>query len=84
MPCDVVFDTAEWHAVYIVTERQPPPNTPPTLDCMVRMIASLGGFLGRKSDGCPGPKPSRFRLQRAAKFVLALAAQRGVGEGRYG
>jgi len=28
LPCDVVFDTAEWQAVYIVTERKPPPDTP--------------------------------------------------------
>ena len=84
MPCDVVFDTAEWHAVYIVTERQPPPDTPPTLDQMVRMVAGLGGFLGRKSDGFPGPQTHWIGLQRAADFVLAMAAQRGVGEGRYG
>ena len=84
MPCDVVFDTAEWHAVYIVTERQPPPDTPPTLDQMVRMVAGLGGFLGRKSDGFPGPQTLWIGLQRAADFVLAMAAQRGVGEGRYG
>ncbi|WP_295580051.1 IS4 family transposase [uncultured Lamprocystis sp.] len=84
MPCDVVFDTAEWHAVYIVTERQPPPDTPPTLDQMVRMVAGLGGFQGRKSDGFPGPQTLWIGLQRAADFVLAMAAQRGVGEGRYG
>ncbi len=26
MPCDVVFEQAEWQAVYIVTERKPPPD----------------------------------------------------------
>ncbi|AUB80004.1 IS4 family transposase [Candidatus Thiodictyon syntrophicum] len=84
MPCDVVFETAEWHAVYIVTERKPPPDTPPTLDRMVRMIAGLGGFLNRKSDGFPGPQTLWIGLQRAADFVLAMEAQRGVGDGRYG
>ena len=48
MPCDIVFDKAEWQAVYIVTERKPPPETPPTLDQMVRRVAGLGGFLNRK------------------------------------
>jgi hypothetical protein len=51
---------------------------------MVGMIASLGGFLGRKSDGIPGPQTLWIGLQRAADFVLAMEAQRGVGGERYG
>ncbi len=78
------FDAAEWQAVYIFTQLQPPPDTPPTLDQMVRMVASLGGFLGRKSDGFPGPQTLWIGLPRAANFVLAMEAQRGVGERRYG
>jgi hypothetical protein len=81
MPCDVVFDTAEWHAVYIVSERKAPPETPPTQDSMVRRIASLGGFLNRKSDGFPGPQTLWIGLQRAADFVMAMAAQCELGEG---
>jgi hypothetical protein len=46
---------------------------------MVRMVASLGGFLNRKSDGFPGPKTLWIGLQRVADFVLALEAQRSVG-----
>ena len=51
---------------------------------MVRMVAGLGGFLNRKSDGFPGPQTLWIGLQRAADFVLAMDAQRGIGEGRYG
>jgi len=40
MPCDVVFETAEWQAVYLVTQRK----TPPSLDQMVRIVAGLGGI----------------------------------------
>ena len=29
---------------------------PPTVRELVRMIAGLGGFLGRKGDGEPGPQ----------------------------
>ena len=29
LPCDVVFATEEWQAVYIVTKRRPAPNKPP-------------------------------------------------------
>jgi hypothetical protein len=80
MPCDAVFAEAEWKAVYLVTQRQPPPEEPPSLDTMVRMVATLGGFLNRKRGGFPGPKTLWIGLQRAADFVLALEAQRSIGD----
>lgn len=79
MSCDTVFADEEWKAVYLVTQRMPPPEQPPSLDTMVRMVASLGGFLNRKSDGFPGPKTLWIGLQRIPDFVLALEAQRSVG-----
>jgi hypothetical protein len=78
MPCDTVFADEEWRAVYLVTQRKPPPAEPPSLDTMVRMVATLGGFLNRKSDGFPGPKTLWIGLQRIPDFVLALEAQRSV------
>jgi hypothetical protein len=84
MPCDVVFATPEWQAVYLVTKREPPPEKPPSLDTMVRMVAGLGGFLNRKSDGFPGVQTLWVGLQRAADFVLALDAQGNAQAGRYG
>jgi hypothetical protein len=80
MPCDTVFADEEWKAAYLVTQRKPPPAQPPSLDTMVRMVASLGGFLNRKSDGFPGPKTLWIGLQRIPDFVLALDAQLGIGE----
>jgi len=80
MPCDAVFADAEWKAVYLVTQRQTPPDEPPSLDTMVRMVASLGGFLNRKSDGFLGPKTLWIGLQRIPDFGLALEAQRSIGE----
>ena len=80
MPCDAVFADQEWKAVYLVTQRKPPPAEPPSLDTMVRMIATLGGFLNRKHDGLPGPQTLWIGLQRVPDFVLALEAQRSVGE----
>jgi hypothetical protein len=79
MPCDRVFADEEWKAVYLVTQRTSPPSEPPSLDTMVRMVASLGGFLNRKSDGFPGPKTLWIGLQRIPDFVLALEAQRSIG-----
>jgi hypothetical protein len=80
MSCDAVFANEEWRAVYLVTQRKPPPEQPPSLDTMVRMVASLGGFLNRKRDGFPGPKTLWIGLQRVPDFVLALEAQRSVGD----
>jgi hypothetical protein len=76
MPCDVVLETEEWHAIYIVSQRSKPPEEPPPLDTMVRMLAEFGGFLNRKHDGHPGNKSVWIGLQRTRDFVLALAAQR--------
>ena len=40
------------------------PGTPPTIREATRMVASLGGFLGRKCDGEPGTKSLWLGLQR--------------------
>lgn len=76
LPCDIIFATEEWHAIYIVTQRKPPPETPPPLDQVVRMMATLGGFLNRKCDGFPGPQSIWVGLQRTRDFVLALEANK--------
>ncbi len=47
-----------------VSKNPIPPKTPPTLRQAVRMIASLGGFLGRKADGEPGVTTIWKRLRR--------------------
>lgn len=45
----------EWQALYCKIKRTKEfPNKVPTLNEVVRMIASLGGFLGRKGDDEPG------------------------------
>jgi hypothetical protein len=44
LPCDVVFDTEEWQAAWLITHRAPPPATPPKLGVRVRLIAGFGGF----------------------------------------
>ena len=49
-------------------------RTPPPLGQMARLIASFGGFLGRKHDGHPGPKALWEGLQK----VIAFEATRAV------
>jgi len=69
--CELVFDKDEWCSVYAVVKRKEPPKIPPTLYEMIRMIASLGGFLGRKRDGEPGPQALWIGIQRMRDFALA-------------
>ena len=74
LPCDLVFETSEWQAVYLVATKTQPPANPPTLNTIVRMVAGFGGFLGRKHDGEPGPQSIWIGLQRTRDFVLTLEA----------
>jgi len=80
LPCDLAFETEEWQAIYIVTQRQSPPEKVPTINDMIRMMANFGGFLGRKNDGEPGPKTIWIGLRRARDFVLAIEAQKVIQE----
>jgi hypothetical protein len=53
--CEVVFQTYEWQALHAFTyQTNMPPATPPSLHEATRLVAKLGGFLARKSDGEPG------------------------------
>jgi hypothetical protein len=74
LPCDVAFDEDEWKAVYTVVKNQPPPKKAPPLKTMVRLVASLGGHLGRKGDGEPGPKAVWVGLQRLTDLVRGWRA----------
>lgn len=48
------FDVDEIHGAYLLTEARQPAK--PKLNEVLRLIAQLGGFLGRKGDGEPGAK----------------------------
>jgi len=74
LPCDVAFDEDEWKTVYTVVKHQPPPKKPPSLKTMVGLVASLGGYLGRKGDGEPGPKAVWVGLQRLTDLVRGWRA----------
>ncbi len=63
--CTVFFAEAEWKALVAFKTQTPiPPKKPPTLREATHMVASLGGFLGRKCDGEPGTTTLWPGLQR--------------------
>jgi hypothetical protein len=64
VPCTVFFEEAEWKALCVhITKNPTPPTQPPSLRSAMRMVATLGGFLGRKGDGEPGAKSIWLGLQ---------------------
>ena len=75
LPCDVALDEDEWQAVYATVRKQPPPAEPPSMQTMVRLIGSLGGWLGRKCDGEPGPKAMWVGMQRMTDLALGWRAR---------
>jgi hypothetical protein len=78
-PCDKVLETYEWQSLYCYTHKTSvPPETPLSLHEAVVLIAKLGGFLARKSDGEPGVKTIWRGLRRlhdiASTWALLHAA----------
>ncbi len=75
LPCSVFFEEAEWKAlVSFVQQSYVPPSQPPTMREAMRMVAGLGGFLGRKGDGEPGTKTLWLGLQRLDDITWAWCA----------
>jgi len=70
VPCDVFFEADEWQVLWAVVRKEPPPKEPPALRDAVRMVAKLGGFLGRKCDGEPGTTTMWRGLERLDGMVI--------------
>ena len=77
LPAEMFFEPDEWKAAYILRQK-PVPKEPPALNQVIRLIASLGGFLGRKGDGEPGVKTLWLGLQRIADFASGLRYARAT------
>src|SRR3954468_495333 len=68
--CEAVFEPAEWRSVYRVVKRREPPESPPKLQEMVRLVAQLGGYVNRKRGDEPGPQTVWLGLQRLHDIAL--------------
>jgi hypothetical protein len=71
LEAELFFEGAEWKAAFILNKK-PLPKTPPRLNEVIRLVAKLGGFLGRKGDGEPGVKTLWQGLQRVMDFAAGL------------
>lgn len=85
--CEAVLAEHEWRALYQFHYPDlPEAKKPPTLREAIRLIAKLGGFLGRRGDGEPGVK-TIWRgfafLNRLATMYRSLAQKHQPGRFSY-
>lgn len=73
LPCGSVFEEAEWKATCAVVKRKESEGEP-TLGEFIKIVGKLGGHLGRKSDGAPGPQSIWKGLTRVRDFACAWHA----------
>ena len=70
--CEAVFEPSEWKSVWTAIHRHPPPQTPPRLESLVRLIAQLGGYVNRPNRrDPPGPQTLWLGLQRMRDLAWA-------------
>ena len=79
MEASLFLDPDEIQGAYLLTKIQPP-NKPPGINEVLRLIAMLGGFLARKGDGEPGVKTIWQGLQRVMDAATTLQALRGYAQ----
>jgi len=65
------FSTEEWQAAYL-QDKKALPKTMPRVRDVIRQIAKLGGFLGRRCDGEPGVKSLWIGMQRIRDFIQGM------------
>jgi hypothetical protein len=78
LPADLLFETEEWQAAFILNKKAPPKKVP-DLRTVIRLIAQRGGFLARKSDGEPGTKTIWLGMRELAVFVEGMRFARENG-----
>lgn len=90
LPADLFFDADEIRVAYLLTRNKPPPERPPQINEVLRLIAQIGGFLARKGDGEPGVQTIWRGMQDVRVSVITiqilreedLAAVQSVGKKR--
>lgn len=79
LPCSVIFETDEWQSVYASHMKAAPPKEAPQLGQFMLMIAALGGYQARISQGPPGMIVIWKGLQKAYGLSEGWAMYRIYG-----
>lgn len=77
LDASTLFSETEWKGAYILAKKTPPAQAP-SLREVIRQIAMLGGFLGRKHDGKPGVKALWLGFARIRDFVVGTEHMRSL------
>ena len=75
LDAQLMFEPDEWKAAFILNQKRPP-DTPPTLNEVVHLVARLGSFLARTGDGEPGVKTIWLGMQRILDFTAGVRFSR--------
>jgi hypothetical protein len=78
-PCTVVFEGKKWQTIYLLQTYKRPPQKPPPLRTVTRMLAQLGGFLARKGDDEPGVETIWRGYMEMMRAVHTLKIAKAVG-----
>lgn len=68
--CEAIFEPSEWKSVWTTVHGKKLPKKPPRLSEMVRLVASLGGFVERPENE-PGAQTLWIGLQRMYDLAWA-------------
>jgi len=79
LPSSEVLAPQEWQALYLaINKTRKIPKRPPSLRQATLWIAKLGGFIGRKSDGEPGPMTLARGWQKLIHYVEMFETMKDV------
>lgn len=79
LSADLVFDSLEWKSSYLLGKKKLPDGIP-SINEVIRNLAMLGGFLGRKCDGEPGAKSIWKGFQRIQDCIYGIQMARELQE----
>ena len=74
LPCEVLFAECEWKSVWRVVTKQPLPTQPPLLADFMRLVARLGGYNNRATEGPAGAECIWNGVRRMLDFASAWLA----------
>jgi hypothetical protein len=75
----LLFKADEWRAAFVLNKKKVL-KAVPTANTVIRLIAQIVRFLGRKSDGEPGAKTRWLGMRDIAVFVQGLRCARKIRE----
>lgn len=78
LPADLVFETDEWKAAFILNKK-PVPQIVPQLNTVIGLMAQREGVMTRKGDGGAGAKEIWLGMQDVAVFVEGIRYARQAG-----